>query len=91
MIFLNRVGWGLYDKGEGGAGVLLPDGQIFRGDRQPAKREKVPARFGNSPNLRPIDLVYFGIDHVARPADSKRKEGRSPLPDHQRRTPRRYP
>jgi hypothetical protein len=23
--------------------------------------------------------VYFGIDHVARPADSKRKEGRSPL------------
>jgi hypothetical protein len=23
--------------------------------------------------------VYFGIDHVTRPADSKRKEGRSPL------------
>ena len=79
MIFLNRVGWGLYDKGEGGAGVLLPDGQIFRGNRQPAKREKVPARFGNSPNLCPGDLMYFGIDHVTRPADSKRKKGRSPL------------
>ena len=80
MIFLNRVGWGLYDKGEGGAGVLLPDGQIFRGNRQPAKREQVPARFGNPPNLSPCDLVYFGIDHVTRPADSTRKkEGRSPL------------
>jgi hypothetical protein len=26
-----------------------------------------------------FDLVDFGIDHVTRPADSKRKEGRSPL------------
>jgi hypothetical protein len=82
MIFLNRVGRGLHNKGEGGAGVLLPDGQIFRGDRQPAKREKVPARFGNSPNLSPCHLVYFGIDHVARPADSKRKRGPKPsFPD----------
>ena len=79
MIFLNPFGRGLYDEGEGGAGVLLPDGHIFRGNRQPAKREQVPARFGNPPNLSPCDLVYFGIDHVARPADSKRKEGRSPL------------
>jgi hypothetical protein len=79
MIFLNSVGWGLYNKGEGGIRVLLPDGQIFRGNRQPAKREKVPARFGNSPNLCPCDLMYFGIDHLARPADSERKEGRSPL------------
>jgi hypothetical protein len=78
MIFLNPFGRGLYQEGEGGAGMLLPDGQIFRGDRQPAKREKVPARFGNSPNLRPIDLVYFGIDHVARPADSTRKRGPKP-------------
>ena len=84
MIFLNPFDRGLYQEGEGGAGVLLPDGQIFRGDRQPAKREKVAARFGDSPNLSPsdfvyFDLVYFGIDHVTRPADSKRKEGRSPL------------
>jgi hypothetical protein len=67
MIFLNRVGWGPYDKGEGGIRVLLPDSQIFRGNRQPAKREKVPARFGNSPNLSPGDLMYFGIDHVHSP------------------------
>jgi hypothetical protein len=33
------------------------------------------------PNLCPSDLMDFGIDHVARPADStrKEKEGRSPL------------
>jgi hypothetical protein len=79
MIFLNRVGWGPYDKGKGGAGVLLPDGQIFRGNRQPTKREKVAARFGNSPNLSPCDLVYFGIDHVARPQTAQEKEGRGPL------------
>ena len=78
MIFLNGFGRGLYDEGEGGTGVLSPDGQIFRGDCQPAEREKVPARFGNSPNLSPSDLVYFGIDHVTRPADSKRKRGPKP-------------
>jgi hypothetical protein len=85
MIFLNPFDRGLYQQGEGGAGVLLPDGQIFRGNRQPAEREKIPARFGNSANLSPVDFMYFdlvdfGIDHVTRPADSKRKEGRSPLP-----------
>ena len=80
MIFLNRVGRGLHEESKGGAGVLVPDGQVFRGNRQPAKREKIATRFGNSPNLSPGDLVYFGIDHVTRPADSKRKEGRSPLP-----------
>ena len=79
MIFLNPIGRGLYQEGEGGAWVLLPDGQIFRGDRQPTKREKVPARFGNSPNLSPCNFVYFGIDHVTHPADSTKKEGRSPL------------
>ena len=78
MIFLNRVGRGLYDEGEGGTGMLFPDRQIFGGDRQPAEREKVPARFGDSPNLCPSDLVYLGIDHVTRPA-AKEKEGRSPL------------
>jgi hypothetical protein len=78
MILLNPFGRGLYQEGEGGAGVLLPDGQIFRGDRQPAKREKVPAGFGNSPNLSPIDLVYFGIDHLTHPADRKRKRGPKP-------------
>jgi hypothetical protein len=83
MIFLNPFGRGLYQQGEGGAGVLLPDRQIFRGDRQPAEREKVPARFGNSANLSPsdfvyLDLVYFGIDHVTHPADRKRKRGPKP-------------
>jgi hypothetical protein len=74
MIFLNSIGGGLHDEGERRAGVLLPDGEIFTGNREPTKREKVPARFGNSPNLSPGDLVYFGIDHVARPADSTRKK-----------------
>jgi hypothetical protein len=79
MIFLNRFGRGLYNEGEGGVRILLPNGEVVRGNDQPAKREKVPARFGNSPNLCPSDLVHFGIDHVARPVDSKEKEGRSPL------------
>jgi hypothetical protein len=84
MIFLNPFGRGPYQEGEGGAGVLLPDGHIFRGDRQPPECEKVPARFGNSPNLSPsdfvyFDLVYFGIDHVTHPTQAKEKEGRSPL------------
>ena len=67
MIFLNGVGWGLYDKGESGAGVLLPDGQICRGNRQPAKREEVAAGFGDPPNLCPGDLVYPRIDHMHPP------------------------
>ena len=81
MIFLDLVGRGLHQQGERGIRILLPDREIVRGNRQPAEREKVPARFGDVPNLCPGDLMDFGIDHVARPADStdKEKEGRSPL------------
>jgi hypothetical protein len=44
-------------RGERRGRILLPDGKIIRGDRQPAKREHISARFGHSSDLRPRDFI----------------------------------
>jgi hypothetical protein len=64
-IFLDGFGRRLQNEGERGIWKPSPNSEVVGGDRQPAKRERVPAGFGNSPDLMPRDLMYFGIDHFA--------------------------
>ena len=60
--FLFRLVFGLRRRacaveGERGSRILLPDGNIFRSNRQPAKFEHVAAWFGHHSDLRPGDFI----------------------------------